>query len=985
MKKCLLGIAGMLLCTHGLWAQSFQEISQLLPTPDLSSKGHEYGESVAVDGNFAVVGAPGENAAYVLFYDGITWTEQARLAPPAVEDRDKFGFTVAIEGDVIAVGAPDRMGDGAAYVFEKQQDSWSTAQLTAQLSYDYDPNTFFGIRFGYSVNVSDGLIVVGASKEAVFLFERPSAGWQDTTQTAVLTQSSSDFISSFGRNVSVSGNTIVTCDSRIDNDLGSVYIYEKPAGGWTDATETVALSTPNRNDRNFGTSISLNNETLVVGAEGHGQSGATYVFEKPGSGWQGATYTAKLTADDERFERLGKSVQVAGSTITVGSANGGAVFLYERPISGWVSATQPTAKLTASDGKRYEDFGIPLATDGQTIVAGATELGEGGQVYLFQKPANGWASQQEDQKVVAPFATSAAGDEFGHEVDIDGNYAVVSSPEDNEVGQGAAYVFHYQNQQWIKVAKLTPSAVVERLDFASSVAISGNTIVIGTKGYGQEIDAYLYEKPTSGWQNMTESAQLSALNAGASVSYQSSVSVDGDVVAVGVNTYQTEAIYLFEKPANGWVSVAPTATLTSSADQQEDFGLSVALSGNTLVAGAPAHGERRQGMVYVFEKAATGWTDMTETAQLTVSDQRSRDDLGGAVGISGTTIVAGAVGKTFDDRTAYVFDAPATGWVDMTETARLTIQRVSGVSVGDFVDISENTIVVSATSTALVYEKPAGGWADMTQTLQISNAGNSLKAVAVSGSYVLAGAPYSNSLGTNAGTAIVYELIPNTPPTVVASVADTTITVGEVLSWTLTETFDDADGDALTYTATLSDGSALPGWLLFDASNLRFRGTPPTDAVGTMTVHVSAQDKSSEVTTDFEIVVQAAAEAEEEKETSSEEENQEEVGEEEENNEEVEEKEEEAAPHPEEEVVTGIEEDTPLSVQLFPNPSVGEMVVAASEAIQIVQVSDSQGRVIFSQTYFGSHTARFSIATPGCYHVVIQTDQGRFMKRVIVQ
>jgi hypothetical protein len=121
-------------------------------------------------------------------------------------------------------------------------------------------------------------------------------------------------------------------------------------------------------------------------------------------------------------------------------------------------------------------------------------------------------------------------------------------------------------------------------------------------------------------------------------------SISGDTVVVGhpTGTVQENA-YVFVKPPGGWKNMAQVAILTPS-DQPTNFALSVSISGDTIAIGAPG-ANQGAGAVYVYVKPASGWQDMTETAKLTSSDGQSA--LGNSVSLSGNTIVAGAPGAFY--------------------------------------------------------------------------------------------------------------------------------------------------------------------------------------------------------------------------------------------------------------------------------------------------------------------------------------------------
>jgi len=194
------------------------------------------------------------------------------------------------------------------------------------------------------------------------------------------------------------------------------------------------------------------------------------------------------------------------------------------------------------------------------------------------------------------------------------------------------------------------------------------------------------------------------------------VAIDGDTIVVGASgTYDDQgAAYVFVKPSSGWATTSAfNAMLTASDGGLLDFlGLSVAISGNTVVAGQPFHNDQTgPGVVYVFVKPAAGWATMTQTAELTQSVRGPYDQFGFAVAVSGNTVVAGAPQADSDAGVAYVFVEPPTGWADMTETADLTTNP--GGRFGWTLGISGKQIVVGydgSASTIPVYAEPESGW-----------------------------------------------------------------------------------------------------------------------------------------------------------------------------------------------------------------------------------------------------------------------------------
>jgi hypothetical protein len=171
---------------------------------------------------------------------------------------------------------------------------------------------------------------------------------------------------------------------------------------------------------------------------------------------------------------------------------------------------------------------------------------------------------------------------------------------------------------------------------------------------------------------------------------------------------------VFVEPASGWTNMTQTAELTNTGNFAEvGFGSSVAISGDTVVAGAPQAYvglDVQAGAAYVFVEASSGWTNMTQTAELSASDGEANDALGTSVAIAGDTVVAGApdaqIGANANQGAVYAFVEPASGWTNMTQTAKLT------ASDGEADDILGSSVAASGdivVASAPVVESPPPG------------------------------------------------------------------------------------------------------------------------------------------------------------------------------------------------------------------------------------------------------------------------------------
>jgi len=212
----------------------------------------------------------------------------------------------------------------------------------------------------------------------------------------------------------------------------------------------------------------------------------------------------------------------------------------------------------------------------------------------------------------------------------------------------------------------------------------------------------------SGLSAYVQQAKLTALDGVASASFGGAVAVSGNTMVVGatgttVGGIKQGAAYVFTQTGSTWIE---TAELTASDGAAGDsFGTSVSISGNTVVVGAKyatVGRNSKQGTAYVFTEPVSGWMTMTQTAKLTASDGAASDFFGNAVVVSGNTMVVAAynatVGGNSKQGTAYVFAEPSSGWSgNLTQTAKLTASDgAAGDLFGWSVSISGNTVVVGA-------------------------------------------------------------------------------------------------------------------------------------------------------------------------------------------------------------------------------------------------------------------------------------------------
>jgi len=292
--------------------------------------------------------------------------------------------------------------------------------------------------------------------------------------------------------------------------------------------------------------------------------------------------------------------------------------------------------------------------DGDTVVIGAEghdDKGDfSGSAYVFTRSAGVWTEQQElTASDVAEF------DEFGHSVAVDGNTAMIGAQGDDDNGSqsGAVYVFTRSAGVWTEQQKLTASDAADFDDFSSSIAIDGNTAVIGAR-FGDlsnlfvESDfgaAYVFTANAGVW---SEQQKLTASDGAFEDEFGSSVAVDGDTAVIGAHSddddgAESGSAYVFSRSAGVWTEQQKLTANDAAAE--DEFGVSVAVTEDTAVIGAWLDDDDgdESGSAYVFTRSEGVWSDYSK---ITSSDAAAFDHFGEAISVTGGT---GMISATRDD------------------------------------------------------------------------------------------------------------------------------------------------------------------------------------------------------------------------------------------------------------------------------------------------------------------------------------------------
>ncbi len=627
---------------------------------------------VDISGDKIIIGNPTLETAYVFEYNGSTWTETAKLVA-TLGSGGGFGFTVAIDNNQAVVGArwdyDDPEADefyGAAYVFTKTGGTWNeTTRLIGDHPY-YD-------LFGYGVDIQGNRIAVAAYWEfAIYIYEYNGSRWVRTAKKSTRAQ------------------TVALADNRVfsGTEFGTP-VYEYNGSAWSYDT-TIKPAGIKDGDFYVEWYVSASGDRVTFnGAKTYGESpNVVYVCEKIAGTW------TKIA----EFHHPKATHQISGDRVIVGLGSS-TVKIYDFSDPGSVAE----AKITASDGAANDNFGNAVGIKGNTAIVGAvlddSPASNAGSAYVFSQSGSSWS-----QKLRLTASDASAGDNFGASVDVFTNYAVIGARMNDDMGDasGSAYIFRRTSTSWVQHAKLLPADGAAGDHFGNSVAIYGNTAVVGApdddiSGSANAGSAYIFKYNGSAW---VQQAKLVASDKKSNDQFGWSVAINGNRVVIGA--FRTDdkggdsgSAYVFDYNGSTWIQKAKlTASDGASGDR---LGVSVGVYGNTVIAGANQDDDAgsSSGSAYLFKYNGSTWSQINK---LTAADAAADDRFGTSVSISGSRAVVGARGDNHAGGTnagsVYVFTNGAGGWA---QTGKLIASDAStGDVLGAAVDIDGNNVIAGA-------------------------------------------------------------------------------------------------------------------------------------------------------------------------------------------------------------------------------------------------------------------------------------------------
>ena len=605
---------------------------------------------------------------------------------------------------------------------------------------------------------------------------------QSSADRVQLNTSAAVLQDNLGSSVGISGDYALVGVPKDDNDhgvdVGSLQVFLRTETGWVQHQKLTPSDAAGGDQ--FGTTLAVSSDYAIVGTprkDGVGRnSGAAYIFRRQGTEW--VEQAKLLSSDGARADYFGISVAIDGDTALVGAhrtneplADCGTVYVFDRSGESW----NQTARLTAPDPDSFAYFGFSVGIDGDTAIIGATRDDEkgidAGAAYIFVRNQFGWVPQA---KLFGN--NTEADDNFGFAVDVDGDFAIATSPKNK--GAGAAYIYRREGTEWeqkrnrvrIRMIPIDPDGATS---FGVSVDIKGDIAAIGAIGanVGDRVvgAAYIFTQNEPPFWNQHTKLVAADRKGGDQLGF--AVAIGENEVIAGAPRHNagglsSGAAYIFEQRENAsWVESSKLSDGETASEDQ--FGVSVSISGNFAISGAQQDDEiaPNAGTAYIFERSGTLWLQRTK---LTANDAKAGDLFGNSVAMDDITVLVGAPGV--DDAgpeagAAYVFVQVGEEWIQQA--------RLIGSDIGIFdrfgsaVAVHGNTAVVGAhgkdevgtdSGAAYVFVRNGASWTQQAKLTHQGAVPGDLFGFAVSayGDNILVGAHRSDVAGPDTGAAYLF-------------------------------------------------------------------------------------------------------------------------------------------------------------------------------------------------------------------------------------
>ncbi|MCP4633102.1 MAG: hypothetical protein GY855_09265, partial [candidate division Zixibacteria bacterium] len=774
------------------------------------------------------------NFSYRWYKDGEEFVadseEVGKIMAGDIEAGDYFGQSVSISGEYAIVGAygEDTGGSyaGAAYIFKKNSTTGQFQEVNKIQASDKQAD----VHFGNSVFISGEYAIVGAHAEdtggtnigAAYIFKKNSTTgqFQEVNKIMASDKQASDY---FGSSVSIS-NDYAIIGARYEDaggsSAGAAYIFKKnlTTGQFQEVNKIMASD--KQADDEFGYSVSISGDYAIVGAKdedtGGSDAGAVYIFKKDLTG-QFQEVNKIMASDKAASDYFGYSVSISDEYAIVGAygedtggSSAGAVYIFKKDLAGQF---QEVSKIMASDKQASDIFGYSVSISGEYAIVGAYGEDAGGSragaAYIFKKNSAG--QFQEVNKIIA--SDSQVDDYFGRSVSISDGYAIVGANGEDMGGSsaGAAYIFDKfetgptLDSQYTSVGENWKAEVIPSYNgeigngfFSNNITISGTVVgevvlnsTTGMNWIWENLTAYpmnitpnssnlSYQWYKDGEEFVLDSEEVGKIMADDNETddfFGYSVSISGEYAIIGAHGEDAGgsmagAAYIFKKNLTTGQFQEVNKIMASDSQVNDFFGYSVSISGEYAIVGAYLEdtGGSDAGSAYIFKKNSTTG-QFQEVNRIMASDKQASDIFGYSVSISGEYAIVGAYQEDAGGSNAgaaYIFKKNLTGQFQEVDKI-MASDKAANDNFGYSVFISDEYAIVgaygedtggSSAGSAYIFKKNPVGQFQEVNKIQASDkaaSDNFGYSVSISGEYAIVGANAEDTGGTDAGAAYIFK------------------------------------------------------------------------------------------------------------------------------------------------------------------------------------------------------------------------------------
>ncbi|MEM7315097.1 MAG: hypothetical protein AAF497_18280, partial [Planctomycetota bacterium] len=674
----------------------------LFPGADDLQPRTEQGFSVAANSLYYVAGKPGASDSFqssgsVEIYDAATNQHLTTISNPTPGAGDRFGEAVALVGSTLAISAPENDGSvfgiGSVHLF----DISGSPTLIATID---NPDAESFVNFGGSIALSSSTLAIGSSEAEsggedagkVFVYDLTGAS---PTLSATIDNPTPESNDEFGLSVALDGTTLVVGAPGEDlgipfsSGIGIAYVYDVSAG----SNLITTINNPTGlEDELFGSAVAIDGSTIAIGARSDDGDGNAYVFELSGGTATLLDTINNPTPADGGF--FGGSVALSGTTLAVGHISDSSVFSNDT-VSVYDLSTG-TAQLTETLNNptpfERDLFGASLTIVGDNVLVGTPGdnalVWEGGSVIVYDLTVGGSAVA-----TLANPTTPSSDDGFGDSVDIDGSIMVVGSNGFDSVFRdtGRVHIYDISGPTEVLLDIVdNPSPVDTVARFGSVVSISGSIVAVAATG---EDTVYIYDVSSGSAQLLDTIVNPNPGDANED-GFGWDVEVEGNLIVIGSlngDTIEEDTGSAFLYDISSGSAVLVDTLDHSSPEDRDRFGEAVAISGSTVLVGAP-NDNANAGSVHIYD-ISSGSAVLTDVINSILPAQSFRG-LGRDLAIDGTTaaIASSSDNGVFNTGNVYLYEINS-GVATLQDTIFNT--GVSNTLFGRRLDIEGNSLVFS--------------------------------------------------------------------------------------------------------------------------------------------------------------------------------------------------------------------------------------------------------------------------------------------------